>query len=73
MSMTITEEEKRRLLETRLDNGMTAWDYAHNWSGEDRPWIIAGILSCMKKDYGMTVLEVNWEARDLRSAKSRKG
>ena len=31
----MTEEEKRQLLETRLDNGMTAWDYAHTWSEED--------------------------------------
>lgn len=64
----ITEEQKQLLQNTMLDNGMTAWEYALSKPTEDQPWIMAGTLSCMKKGYGMTQLEINWEARDLRYA-----
>jgi len=67
MSMKITEEEKLRLQVTTFQGGQNAWDYALTWSEEDRPWIIAGILSCMRKGYNLNPLMVNWEARDLRS------
>jgi len=68
MAQTITEEQKQLLQQTMLDNGMTAWEYANTVSEDAHPWVIAGILSCMKKGYGMTLLEINWETRELRYA-----
>ena len=38
---------------------------------ESQPWIIAGILSCMKKGYNLNPMVVNWEARELRYAPSQ--
>lgn len=70
MTPTITEEQKLLLQNTTLDNGMTGWEYMLTRPKESQPWIAAGILSCMKKGYGMTLLEISWEARDLRYAKS---
>lgn len=67
--MNITEEQKQLLQKTRLDNGMTAWEFMLTRPKDSQPWIIAGTLSCMKKGYGMTTLEISWEARDLRYAK----
>ena len=71
MALTITEEQKQLLQQTMLDNGMTAWEYTLTRPKDSQPWIIAGILSCMKKGYGMTLLEISWEARDLRYAKNQ--
>ena len=71
MAQTITEEQKQLLQQTTLENGMNAWDYVQSESEADQPWAIAGILSCMKKGYGLTKLEINWEARNLRYAKSQ--
>ena len=68
MAQTITEEQKQLLQQTMLDNGMNAWEYMLTRPKDSQPWIIAGILSCMKKGYGMTLLEISWEARDLRYA-----
>ena len=64
----LTEEQKQLLQQTMLDNGMNAWEYMLTRPKDSQPWIIAGILSCMKKGYGMTLLEISWEARDLRYA-----
>ena len=71
MVPTVTEEQKKLLQQTTLDNGMTAWEFTLTRPKESQPWIIAGILSCMKKGYGMTLLEISWEARDLRYAQSQ--
>ena len=38
---------------------------------ESQPWIIAGMLSYMKKGYNLNPMVVNWEARDLRYAQSQ--
>ena len=54
---------------TSLDSGENAWDYVLSQNEEDRPYIIAGILSCIKKGYGLTILEINWETRNLRYGK----
>ena len=66
MAQTITEEQKQQLQQTILENGMNAWDYVLAEREEDRPWAIAGILSCMKKGLSLNRLTVNWEARELR-------
>lgn len=66
----ITEEQKIQLQSTSLKSGLNAWDYVQSQSDDDRPWVIAGIFSCMKKGYGLTKLEINWEARNLRYTKN---
>lgn len=66
----ITDEQKQLLLQTTLTGGENAWDYVQSQSEDDRPWAIAGILSCIEKGYGLTKLEINWEARNLRYAPS---
>ena len=70
MVQKVTEEQKQMLQNTSLKSGVNAWDYVQSQSEDDRPWVIAGILSCMKKGYGLTKLEISWEARDLRYAQS---
>ena len=65
----ITEEKKRQLMATTLQEGLNAWDFVQSKPSVDRPWIAAGILSCMKKGYSLNRLTINWEARDLRYGK----
>ena len=62
----LTEEQKQLLQQTMFDNGMTAWEYMLTRPKDSQPWIIAGILSCIKKGYSLNLLTINWEARDLR-------
>ncbi len=64
----LTEEQQQQLQQTILENGMNAWDYVLAEREEDRPWAIAGILSCMKKGYNLNSLMICWEARELRYA-----
>ena len=71
MAQTITEEQKLQIQQATLKSGLNAWDYVMLQNEDDRPWVIAGILSCMKKGYGLTKLEINWEARNLRREKSQ--
>lgn len=71
MVQNITEEQKQKLLQTTMDEGVNAWEYVTTWKEADQPWIAAGILSCMKKGYSLNRLTVNWEARDLRYAPSQ--
>ena len=66
MTPTVTEEQKQQLQQVTLKSGVNAWDYVQSQSEEDRPWLTAGILSCMKKGYGLTILEINWETRNIR-------
>ena len=68
----ITEEQKKLLQSITLTEGENAWAYVQSKSKEDHPWVAAGILSCIEKGYGLTVLEVNWATRDLRRTKSKK-
>ena len=68
MAQNIIEEQKQQLQQTILENGMNAWDYVLAEREEDRPWAIAGILSCMKKGYNLNSLMICWEARELRYA-----
>ena len=69
MEQSFTEEQKQLLQNKVMGNGMTVWAYIESQSEDDRPWVIAGILSCMKKGYGLTMLEINSEARSLRARK----
>lgn len=62
----ITEEKKRQLMATTLQDGLNAWDFVQSKIQADQPWIAAGILSCIKKGYSLNRLTINWEARDLR-------
>jgi len=62
----ITEEKKRQLMATTLQEGLNAWDFVQSKIQADQPWIAAGILSCIKKGYSLNRLTINWEARDLR-------
>ena len=70
MMQTITEEQKQQLMDAKLENGMSAWDYVQSERKEDQPWVIAGILSCMKKGYALNSMIICSEARDLRRAKN---
>ena len=69
--MELTEEKKQLLQNTTFVDGTNAWEHVLTWSEADRPWIIAGILSCMKKDYNLNSLMICWEARDLRRSMSQ--
>lgn len=71
MVQNITEEQKQMLQNTKLENGMNAWDYVQSEKEADRPWVIAGILSCMKKGYRLHKGQICWEARNLRYAPSQ--
>lgn len=66
MTPTITNEQKELLLQTTLDNGMNAWDFMQSKPDASRPWVAAGILSCISKGYHLNLMMIGWEARDLR-------
>ena len=68
-NMELTEEQKQMLQNRVMGNGMTAWEYIESQNESDRPWVIAGTLSCMKKGYGLTMLEINSETRRIRSGR----
>lgn len=69
MEYNFTEEQKQLLQNKVMGNGMTVWEYIQSQNEADRPWVIAGILSCMKKGYGLTMLEINSEARGIRAGR----
>ncbi len=51
---------------------MNAWEYILSEPKEIQRWVSIAILSCIKKGWGLTVLEINWELRDLRYADNPK-
>lgn len=61
----LTEGQKQQIQGMTITNGMNAWDYVLSWPAEGQYWISLGILSCVEHGYGLTRLEINWEARDL--------
>ena len=61
----LTEEQKHQIQEITIANGTNAWDYVLSWPADGQYWIALGILSCVEHSYGLTRLEINWEARDL--------
>ena len=69
MKFTITKEQEQMLQQTVLTSGRNAWEYIQSRSEEERPWIVAGIESCIKKGYPLNRLMIGWEARDARYAK----
>ena len=71
MVPTVTEEQKQQLQQTTLTEGENAWDYIQSQSEEDRPWVIAGILSLAKKGLPLNRLTIFWEAEDLRNPPKR--
>lgn len=62
----LTEGQKRQIQGLTIANGTKAWDYVLSWPSDGQYWIALGILSCVEHGYGLTRLEINWEARDLR-------
>ena len=62
----LTEEQKQQIQGLTIANGMNAWSYVLSWAADGQYWIALGILSCVEHGYGLTRLEINWEARDLR-------
>ena len=61
----LTEEQKHQIQEITIANGTNAWDYVLSWPDDGQYWIALGIISCVEHGYGLTRLEINWEARDL--------
>ena len=61
----LSEEQKRKIQELTIANGTNAWEYVLSWPSDGQYWIALGILSCVEHGYGLTRLEINWEARDL--------
>ena len=62
----LTEGQKQQIQGLTIANGTNAWDYVLSWAADGQYWIALGILSCVEHGYGLTRLEINWEARDLR-------
>ena len=62
----LTEEQRRQIQGITLSEGENAWSYVLSWPDDGQYWIALGILSCVEHGYGLTRLEINWEARDLR-------
>ena len=67
--MELTDEQKKMLQSKVMGNGMTVWEYIEAQNEADRPWVIAGAKSCIEKGYGLTMLEINSEARRIRSGR----
>ena len=68
-TLEITEEQKKMLQSKVMGNGMTVWEYIEAQNEADHPWVIAGAKSCIEKGYGLTMLEINSEARRIRSGR----
>ena len=65
----LTEEQLQQIQELTLSNGMSAWSYVLSCDDDAQYWVALGIISCVEHGYGLTRLEINWEARDLRYAR----
>ena len=68
MKQNITEEQKNLLQQITLQDGRNAWEAVQSLADADRPWVAAGILSCVDHCYDLDRLTINWEARELRYA-----
>ena len=64
----LTEGQKQQIHGLTTTHGQNAWSYVLSWPDDGQYWIALGILSCVKHGYGLTELEICWEARDLRYA-----
>ena len=65
----LTEGQRRQIQGITLLDGKNAWSYVLSWPDDGQYWIALGILSCVEHGYGLTRLEINWEARDLQRNK----
>ena len=65
----LTKGQKQKIQELTIANGTNAWEYVLSWPADGQYWIASGILLCVEHGYGLTRLEINWEARDLRHAR----
>lgn len=68
MDQNITKEQKQQLKLIELTDGRCAWDYVLSFSDVDKPWVAAGLLSCISAGYGLDRLTINWMAREVRYA-----
>lgn len=68
-ALNISEKQKQELKTTILQDGTSAYDYVMSWPEADRPWALAGVLSCIGKGYSLNRLTINWEVRELRYGK----
>lgn len=69
MTMELTEKQIETLKGTTLTNGTNAWEFVQSRPQNAQPWVAKGILSCIAKGYGLDLLMIGWEVRDLRRNK----
>ena len=66
MEQTLSPGQIQLLKLTTLHNGRNAWDFVQSFTDGDKEWIAAGIQSCVDHCYGLDLLTISWEARELR-------
>ncbi len=66
MIMEITEKQIELLKTTTLTSGLNAWEFVQSRPQDAQPWVVKGILSCIKKGYRLDLLMIGWETRDIR-------
>lgn len=69
MTMELTEKQIETLKGTTLTNGTNAWEFVQSRPQNAQPWVAKGILSCIAKGYGLDLLMIGWEVRDIRRSK----
>ena len=67
----LTEEQLQQIKELTIPGDMSAWDYVLSAKEDDQYWAAVGILACVEHGYSLNRLTINWEARNLRYAKSQ--
>lgn len=67
----LTEEQLQQIQGLTIANDMNAWAYVLSCDDDSQYWVALGILSCVEHGYGLNRLVINWEARELRYAKSQ--
>ena len=67
----LTEEQLQQIQGLTIANDMNAWAYVLSCDDDSQYWVALGILSCVEHGYGLNRLVINWEARNLRYAKSQ--
>ena len=62
----ITDEQKQKLMATKLTSGQNAWEFVQSRPRDAQPWVAQGIVSCIEKGYRLDLLMIGWETRDIR-------
>ena len=62
----LTEEQRQQIKGLTLHDDINAWDYVLSAKEDDQYWAAVGILACVEHGYGLTDLEICWDARELR-------